>query len=397
MDLRARLIAPSFHLQADGRIGDFNFDALIKRLLLFETYILDSHGLIEIPPLVQALEIEGLFRLLESGALKINCSFSHTGSLTSSEENVPFQYKFVTMEPAEINEYVNLLLQEIEPQLKLTARQTVHLRRAVYNSLEKPIDKKDSIALTAMRDELTSSTQPLKSALVIALYKRLGIRGTTSAIEVAVKFDSENDFRVESNIQNSFDLDKLTAHKLIEASCLAIARRNDRIEQMKRFSALTGFSDIDLPIFGERLEFLASAISPDIDENRFQRVLELTGLPQITDAQNVRIDAKQLLKVRDSIECSEFRRWLTTTDAMSDNEIIHQIRSFSNIVGRIIGGEVGQNIRFLITNGIGFVPVIGPVISIPLSILDHFLIEKFFPRTGVSAFIDDMYPSLFEK
>ena len=394
MDLRTRLIAPSFHLQADGRIGDFNFDALIKRLLLFETYILDSHGLTEIPLLMQAFEIDGLFGLLESGALKINCSFSHTGSLTSSGENVPFQYKFVTMEPAEINEYVNLLLREIEPRLELTARQTIHLRRAVYNSLEKPIDKKDSLALTAMRDELTSSTQLLKSALVIALYKRLGIRGTTSAIDVAVKFDSENDFRVESNIQKSFDLDKLTAHKIIEASCLAIARRNDRIEQMKRFSALTGFSDIDLPIFGEKLEFLASAISPDIDQNRFQRVLELTGLPQITD---VRIDAKQLLKVRDSVECSEFRRWLTTTDAMSDDEIIHQIRSFSNIVGRIIGGEVGQNIRFLITNGIGFVPVIGQVISIPLSILDHFLIEKFFPRTGVSAFIDDMYPSLFEK
>jgi hypothetical protein len=397
MDLRARLIAPSFHLQDDGSIGDFNFDALIKRLLLFETYILDSRGLTEIPHLVQAFGKDGLFLLLETGVLRINCSFSHTGSLTSSGESSPFHYKFVTIEPAEINEYVNLLLQEIEPQIEHTARQTVHLRRAIYASLEQPIDKTSSLALTAMREELSSSTQLLKSALIIALYKQLGIRGTTTAIEVAVEFDSENDFRVESNLQESFDLDRRTAHKIIEASCLAIARRNDRIEQMKRFSALTGFSDIDLPIFGEKLGFLASALSPDIDENRFQRIVELARLPQIKDVRNTRIDAKQLLKIRDSVECTEFRRWLTTTDAMSDDEIIQQIRSFSKIVGRTISGEVGQNIRFLITNGIGFVPVVGPVMSIPLSILDHFLIEKIFPRSGVSAFIDDMYPSLFEN
>jgi len=55
LDLRTRLVAPSFNLLSDGRIGDFDLDALIKRLLLFETYIIDSYGLTEIPHLVQLL------------------------------------------------------------------------------------------------------------------------------------------------------------------------------------------------------------------------------------------------------------------------------------------------------------------------------------------------------
>jgi len=344
--------------------------------------------------------------LLESGALKINCSFSHTGSLSPSgfvgessrkELGSPFRYKFVTTEPAEINEYVNLLLQDIEPRIELTSRQTVHLRKAIYSSLERPGSDTDSSALKTTRVELTSSTQLLKSAVVIAMNKRLGIQAAPSDIEVAIEFDSDNDFKAESNIQKRFDINQLTAHQIVESSCLAIAKRNDRIEQMRKFSSLTGFSDIDLPIFGEKLEFLASALSPDVQENRFQRVVELAGLPQIEDMQKTRIDAKQLLKIRESVECTEFRQWLTTTDAMSDDEVVHQIRSFSKIVGRLIGGETGQNVRFLITNGVGFVPVVGQLISIPLSILDQFLIDNIFPRSGVAAFIDDMYPSIFEN
>lgn len=402
MDLRTRLIAPSFRFQSDGRIGDFNLDAFIKCLLLFETYIIDSQGLTEIPYLVKAFTIDGLFLLLETGAIKLNCSFSHTGSLSSSvlpgqKVHFPFHYKFVTMEPAEINEYVNSLLKKIEPGMELTSRQTVHLRKAIYSSLERPEGNTDSFALKAMRNEIASSTQLLKSAMIIAMYKRSGVRVTPEDIEVAVQFDSENDFKAESNIQKRFDFDQLAAHQIIESSCLAIAKRNDRIEQMRKFSALTGFSDIDLPIFGDKLSFLASAITPNVDEKRFQRVIELNGLPQIKNDDNVHINAKKLLEIRESTESKEFRHWLATTDGMSDAEIVEQVRSLSKTIGRFIGGEAGQNIRFLITNSVGFIPIIGTAISMSLSILDHFLLDKFFPRSGVAAFIGDMYPSLFDK
>jgi len=403
MDIKSRLIAPSFRLLKDGQVGNFDLDAFLKRFLLFETYIIDSRGLTELPHLIRAFTLDGLFALIESGSLRINCSFRNTGSKNTSipeekETNKPvyqpFHYTFVTIEPAEINEHVNFLLQKIEPKIQLTSRQKVHLRKAIYKSLEHPID--DSISMESTRTELTLSPNVLKSAVSIAMFKHFGIQVRGKEVEFSVRFDSENDFSVESNIQNCYDLDQLTAHKVIESACLAIAKRNDRIEQMRRYSALTGFSDIDLPIFGERLEFLASSLSPDIQENRFQRIIELTGLPQIKNDQNIHLDAKQLMKIRDSVECVEFRQWLATTDAMSDDDVIRQVRSLANTIGRYIGGEPGQNIRFLITNGIGFVPVAGQIISLPLSILDHFLLEKIFPRSGVSAFIDDMYPSIFD-
>ena len=69
--------------------------------------------------------------------------------------------------------------------------------------------------------------------------------------------------------------------KLLSSACLAIAKHNDRIEKMRAYSALSGFNDIDIPVFGEKLAFLASAVNPGVEEERFQRVIELNGLPQI--------------------------------------------------------------------------------------------------------------------
>ena len=97
-----------------------------------------------------------------------------------------------------------------------------------------------------------------------------------------------------------------------------------------------------------------------------------------------------MLEIRKSTESKEFRHWLVTTDGMSDAEIVEQVRSLSKVIGRFIGGEAGQNIRFFVTNSVGFIPVIGTAISMSLSILVQFLLDKNFPRSGVSAFIGDM-------
>ena len=59
MDLRTRLIAPLFRsLGGDKKI--FDLDAFIKRILLFETYIVNSERLTEIPHLVRIFSFDGI-------------------------------------------------------------------------------------------------------------------------------------------------------------------------------------------------------------------------------------------------------------------------------------------------------------------------------------------------
>lgn len=397
MDLRTRLIAPLFHNDV------FDLDAFVKRIILFETYIIDSKRLTEIPYLLQAFGFDGLLELLESGNLKINCFVSSTGSLgptffigepQTSKVRPPFHFSFARVQTADINHHVNLLLQKVEPQTNLSGRKIVRFRKAIYKSLENPTEAIGDLSLEITRDELVLSSELLAEATVMALKNQIGIQAASSEIEISIQYNSVKDFRAVTNIGARFGLDELVAHKVVESACLAIAKRNDRIAQMKSYSALSGFSNTDLPIFGRKLSFLASAISPKTDEDKFQRVIELTGLPQIKNTSE--IDAKKLLKIRNSTEAAEFRQWLRTTNGLSDAEIVKHVRSLSKAIGTFLGGEIGQNIRFLITNGIGFIPVVGQAISIPLSILDHFVVDKLFPRSGVVTFIDDMYPSIFK-
>ena len=56
-----------------------------------------------------------------------------------------------------------------------------------------------------------------------------------------------------------------------------------------------------------------------------------------------------------------------------------------------------DNLRFWITTGIGFIPVVGNVISIAVGLLDQFLIDKILPHSGTASFINVLYPSIFKK
>ena len=404
MNLRTRLIAPL--LQTTSTEKDlFDVDALIKRLSLFETYIIDSKNLQEIPFLIRTFGFDGLIEIFKAGFLKLNSLVMTTGSLgptlfvgeAPTDKTRPlFHYSFAKVNTGDMHHNLNLAFQRIEPEMDLSSRQYVRLRRTIYSALEKPLDKELG-TLDSTKNDLLHSPKLLLLALSIATQKHLNIKIDQQAIDVELEYDSENDFHVKSNLGKLLSVEPQKTHKIIETACLAIAKRNDRIGQMQNFSALSGFKDIEVPVFGEKLAFLATELKTETDEKRFQRVIELVGLPQIDNKIHLKINARTLIKIRETTEAKEFRYWLAKMDGLSELEIQKQVHSVSNTIGSLVGGKAGKNIRFLITNGIGFVPVIGPIISTPLSLLDHFVLDKIFPRSGVTAFIDEMYPSIFDS
>jgi len=60
------------------------------------------------------------------------------------------------------------------------------------------------------------------------------------------------------------------------------------------------------------------------------------------------------------------------------------------------GRNPGRAVRLLTTTGIGAIPGVGLVAGFAASIVDAFLLEKVLPRSGVVAFLSDLYPSVFE-
>jgi hypothetical protein len=160
------------------------------------------------------------------------------------------------------------------------------------------------------------------------------------------------------------------------------------------YSALSGYRDEELPLFRHKLDFLAEATSSQTRESTFQRVLDIAGLPEFSTHDAINVD--KLLKARESTEAQEFREWLGTIGRADEKEIKERVEGLRVRVGLAIGGTVGKVVRCLVTTGLGFVPG-QEVHAAALTLIDQFLLDKLLPRSGVAAFVHELYPSLFEK
>ena len=209
---------------------------------------------------------------------------------------------------------------------------------------------------------------------------------------------NDSDFKVEANIAKQFHLSELDTYKIVERALLATGGLNQRIEEMRTYSAISGFSLEEVPIFAEKLDFLVETLLPQRQEERFQGILNIRGVPELDkiDA-TTRVDVDKLLKIRDSVECREFRAWLSTVDYASESEIKERVSSLQAKLSTLTHTRPGKDIRFATITDTGFIPVIGTALGTVLGALDHFLLERLFPYSGPASFINRLYPSIFRE
>jgi hypothetical protein len=162
---------------------------------------------------------------------------------------------------------------------------------------------------------------------------------------------------------------------------------------MKHYSAISGFRDKELPLFRHKLDFLASAVSSQHKEQSFQRVLDIGGLPQFSDGEGA-VNVERLLKIRDMAEAREFRDWLGEVGQASDQEIKDRVAGLRARAGLKISSGTGRAMRFLVTNALGLIP--HPAATALVNVLDQFVLDKLLPRSGIAAFVNELYPSIFK-
>jgi hypothetical protein len=88
----------------------------------------------------------------------------------------------------------------------------------------------------------------------------------------------------------------------------------------------------------------------------------------------------------------EFRGWLTGVDSLSDTELHERVASLNAKLGLAAQTGAGKALRFLVTTVTG---IVAPVVGIALGALDQFAWDKFARRSGVVAFVNEKYPSIF--
>src|SRR6266545_3866841 len=116
-NFQTRLIAPAVQHHA-GHVTAVEISDVVTRLLLFDTYILDSLRLREVPYLVSAFSADGLRELINSRALQIRCEpllVAQIGQSTLGSEYGPVlssrSYRFSVLRIAKFDDFVHRCIQ----------------------------------------------------------------------------------------------------------------------------------------------------------------------------------------------------------------------------------------------------------------------------------------------
>ncbi len=395
-NLGRRLIGNSARFSADGEVVGIDVPGLVRRLLLFDQYVLFSVRLEEFPYLASELGFEGLRSLLEARILEVRCECVQIAQVGQSgffgDRILPhFSYKFNWIDSHDRKKYISGCLKGMNEVPSFRLKEIMVLKRLIVDSI-KPLTQAVRLNFwPSVRSDLLNS-QYVKEAVTFLLDHQFGI--TAREFELRVIEDDDTQFRVEHSLASSTTLAPEKIHRLIESALLGISSVAQSILEMDFYSALSGFNAADLPLFQSKLKGLARQVSTEANESAFTRVIELAGIGIGADQ---RLDVEKLLEVRQSSEARQFRDWLQSCGTAEDRELLERVKSFRARIGLFASSGTGKGLRFLLSSGIGLVHGLPPAVGVGVSVVDAFVIDKIFPRCGIAAFVNESYPSIFEK
>jgi hypothetical protein len=364
----------------------------VRRLLLFDTYVLYSVRLKEVPELVRHFGFQGTMDLLSSGALEIRyeCAQFVEGQFNTPEcPLLVFQFHVIDAHIWE--QYLIDGLSELRKALTLSGRELMSLQSAVVKAVKRSDNRQmfTTEIAPAFENELLHNERLVRAAVSFVLWKDHTLRDCD--FDLKIHKVGEDRYQAETNLLEKTRLSRDDIHNSIKLALLGISGLTQRIGEMKAHVALSGFTEQELPLFRTKFDSLADAMGSQRQEEFLQRVISISGLADIAPDQ--RIDMEKLLQIRSEPEALEFRGWLASVDKLSDSEISDRVASLNAKIGLAAQSATGKALRLLVTTLAGLVSLPSGVV---LSTLDQFMWDKFFSRSGVAAFVNDLYPSIFK-
>jgi hypothetical protein len=394
-NIRDRRIGDAMTLSGSGEDVAVNADiqAVVRRLLLFDTYVMTSHRLLEVPRLVSTFGSSGVATLLQSGALRLTCEAlsvcdaRKVGAPTRTDSQAVL-CKPLVIQSADPEKYISDALQVVHTVAGIAHKDAKRLKLAIIEGLERSPPGAGTAALEALREDVK---RPAVLSHFVALAARLvcGVSLDSSRISISARLSEDGTFHLESNLL-TLGIADVDVDKVLQKTILAMADLNYRLEQMKNFSAISGViadEGIDLIC---RLGFLMPTIDPERTERQFDRTIEIVGLPEIEERQFV--DAEKILKIRDTAECRAFRVWLKRADNLADAEIADLVGGLRSKIASAFQSKVGRTLRFVATSAVG---TMDTGLGIAIGALDQFLLDRVLREPGPVAFLNRLYPSIF--
>ena len=383
-----RILGPVAIHGEENRVVSVDLSMFVTRILLSETYVLQSVQANDLILLSQAFDESGIVTLFQAGALKVyydTFTLGQTGqaraelNFRDNNKRLPlFSYSFSEVRAADQEARFESTCNAFDSELRDTIKSNrilspADLKPAVFNPLYADLRLNPIVIEAAVRHDL----------------KTRGIK--VKKLTLSIEETESEDFRVENNLVADYGISREMAHRVIERAILASADLNLRFLQMRTCDAVSGIVEKDLPLLQARFGDIADFVQRSEGEKRFERVAKITGLQGPVFGQT-RVDAERLLKIRESDDCRAFRDWLSNTGSLSAREVKDRIRGLNARISHSINSTPGKVLRFLVTAGLP-----AGLVAFGGSVLDAFIIYRLAPRDAVVAFLSDLYPSVFKK
>jgi hypothetical protein len=360
---------------------------LLSRLFFFDEVVVDSINLAELPYLAKMFGVNGLQELLNSGVLKLASqkSFVITDIKMNGKRQIPLLQFDEGLATSEDNDH-NLGM-KMKGLLKITGLSNAKredLDQLVRSKLIKPSASYGSNLLAQIRKDLTLNIGLIKNLLC---HRHPGLSDENLLLKVQ---DLGGMQRFESNLQSMLGITEEQEHEIFAEVVKGVANLNQRIADMEEYSAISHFEENEAPLLFGKIYGVVAPINPKFDEHAFLRVIAVTDIPELIA--NRRINVEELLKIRATDECREFRSWLSTTDRIDDAELKRLLRGLRAKAASFIATNSGKTLRLAVNTALGFA---GPLPALIEGAADIFLLDKMLPSSGVLAFLNHSMPSIF--
>jgi hypothetical protein len=288
-----QVFAP-FAITANDGVGIIiDVNSFIMRILLFDTYIIESSMLRDIMQLEKVFGIEGLIDLIKSGAVKIHIDALTIGQgerdfgaqkfpveMPSSKDVMPLlHYAPVVVNIAERNTYVERSLKNLH--IPKTGKKSIsRLQNAVIDKLTIPPGHNPQSVQWA-RASLLSNTEVVSTALQQAITEVHNKSLIPTNFNYTFRASGDAGYTVATNVGEIFNLNPYDEHKLFELTVLKVMGFYQRLSLMNSYYAIAWFNDSDSLILDAEIKLRLHEYNSSLQEKRFTRILNIKELPAI--------------------------------------------------------------------------------------------------------------------
>ncbi len=230
-DLRNRIIAPcAVRTNFDRPDVEVDFDAaaFVHRLILCDTYIIESVRLAEVPHLVRLFGLEGAIKLLRSPAVGIYCDALTVGQVGQAYPTVGqtlrkggrlplHSYSFFKVGVPNRRQYIRDCMNESLNKLEgLSFKERLRLQAAVAEALVDVPPTIGNKSIEQFRGDLAANVPTIAISTAKALHEKLKHQVRPSDFRIAVNQIDDTDFAVDADLQQRFSLSERQSHDVIE-------------------------------------------------------------------------------------------------------------------------------------------------------------------------------------